>query len=93
MFVSKYPQLDKLNTPAWLSQLLYLSYTVIEFEYAIYPATCNGQYVYCVSRKHLKHIPRGESVIYEIEIVSTKVEVFREKINTVFCLFIANLLP
>ena len=26
-----------------------------------------------------------------MEIVSTKVEMFREEINTVFCLFIANL--
>ena len=44
-----------------------------------------------VSKNNLKHIPRVKCATYEMKIESTMVEMFREEINTVFCLFIANL--
>ena len=49
--------------------------------------------VLCKAKNNRKRIPRIKSTTYEMEIESTKVEMFREEKNTVFCAFTANICP
>ena len=65
----------------------------MDVEYALYYSTRNLQQLYCVNKIIGNPFPRVESLIHEMKIESTAVEMFWKEKQTVFCAFIANICP